>query len=223
MWKCPELDLVTGTRSEETPEAKVKKMFKEKYPNPYMNAAMFDYWGGRGNEALAKLQKVRSDYEKASLHGQVDLLIKDVSTVDQLFKTGSSLLNAGDVEKAAEPFDEALEVDKRVMGPLWETIPSFYRHNIQQDIADKAYERGRDWSKREDQRKACRIWKTGFRFYKGNTDLIRVLSNICSTVGSKMLPAAGSCPDLNEVEEYAVQGDGLDEKMAKKREELQCK
>jgi tetratricopeptide (TPR) repeat protein len=222
MWKCPELDIVTGTRTEETPEAKVKKMFKEKYANPYMNAAMFDYWGGRGNEALAKLQKVRSDYEKAALHGQVDLLIKDVSTVDQLFKTGSSLLNAGDVERAAEPFDEALEVDKRVMGPLWETIPSFYRHNIQQDMADKAYDRGRDWSKREDQRKACRIWKTGFRFYKGNTDLIRVLSNICSTVGSKMLPAAASCPDLNEVEEFAVPGDGLDEKIAKRREELKC-
>jgi tetratricopeptide (TPR) repeat protein len=198
-------------------------MFKEKYPNAYMNAAMFDYWGGRGNESLAKLMKVRSNYELASLHGQTDLLIKDVGTVDQLFKTGSTLLTAGDVEKAAEPFDEALEIDKRLMGDLWETVPSFYRKNIQSDIADRAYERGRDWVKREDPLRACKLWKIGFRFYKGNTDLIRVLSNVCSMQGSRMFAAAGSCADLAEVAQWAVAGDGLEEKMAKKKEELQCK
>jgi tetratricopeptide (TPR) repeat protein len=221
-WKC-----VGGYIGEKTdgddPASRVKRMFKEKYPNAYMNAAMFDYWGGRGNESLAKLMKVRSNYELASLHGQTDLLIKDVGTVDQLFKTGSTLLTAGDVEKAAEPFDEALEIDKRLMGDLWETVPSFYRKNIQSDIADRAYERGRDWVKREDPLRACKLWKIGFRFYKGNTDLIRVLSNVCSMQGSRMFAAAGSCADLAEVAQWAVAGDGLEEKMAKKKEELQCK
>jgi tetratricopeptide (TPR) repeat protein len=201
----------------------VKKMFKERYPNAYMNAAMFDYWGGRGNESLAKLQKVRSNYELASLHNQTDLLIKDVGNVDNLFKSGSTLLTEGEIEKAAEPFEEALEVDKRLMGELWESVPSFYRKNIQQDMADKAYERGRDWAKRDDQQRACRLWKVGFRFYKGNTDLIRVLSNLCSTQATKLLASASSCRELNEVLVWAVAGDGVEEKVAKKREELQCR
>ncbi|WP_224248688.1 FHA domain-containing protein [Hyalangium gracile] len=221
-WKCPVTDF--GAKEVvEGPEGMVKKMFKERYPNAYMAAAMVDYWAGRGNEAFAKLQKVRSNYELASLHGQVDLLLQDVGAVDNLFKTGSSLLATNDVEKAAEPFDEALEVDKRVMGELWERAPSFYRRSIQQDIADKAYNHGRDWAKREDQRRACRIWKVGFRFYKGNTDLIRVLSNVCSTQGTRLFSSAGRCEDLAEVLEWAVPGDGLEEKVAKKREEGGCK
>ena len=208
--------------NDDEPSAKVRKMFKGRYPNAYMNSAMFDYWGGRGNESLAKLQKVRSNYELAPLHNQTDLLIKDVGNVDNLFKSGSTLLQEGEIEKAAEPFDEALEVDKRLMGELWEAVPSFYRKNIQQDMADKAYERGRDWAKRDDIRRACRLWKVGFRFYKGNTDLIRVLSNLCSTQATKIFAAASSCGDLNEVMEWAVAGDGLEEKVAKKKEELQC-
>ncbi|HYH98107.1 FHA domain-containing protein [Hyalangium sp.] len=222
LWKC-----TAGFRGEQTngdePSARVRKMFKEKFPNPYMNAALFDYWGGRANEALAKLQKVRSNYEQASLHGQTDDLLKAVSNVDNRFKDGSSDLTAGDVEKAAESFDEALDIDKRLMGDLWETVPSFYRKNIQNDIADKAYERGRDWIKREDPLRACRLWKVGFRFYKGNTDLIRVLSNVCSTQGTRLFSSAGRCEDLVEVALWAVPGDGLEEKMAKKKEELQCK
>src|SRR5690606_13659518 len=143
------------------------------------------YWGGRANESLAKLQKVRSNYELAALHNQTDMLIKDVGNVDNLFKAGSTLLQAGEIEKAAEPFEEALEVDKRLMGELWETVPWLYRKNIQQDMADKSYERGRDWAKRDDPRRACELWKVVFRFYKGNTDLIRVLSNLCSTQGTR--------------------------------------
>jgi pSer/pThr/pTyr-binding forkhead associated (FHA) protein len=209
--------------NEDEPSAKVRKMFKGRYPNPYMNSAMFDYWGGRGNESVAKLQKVRSNYELAPLHNQTDLLIKDVGNVDNLYKSGSTLLTTGEIEKAAEPFEEALEVDKRLMGELWESVPSFYRKNIQQDMAEKAYERGRDWAKRDDPRRACRLWKIGFRFYKGNTDLIRVLSNLCSTQATKLFASASSCGDLTEVMEWAVAGDGLEEKVAKKREELQCK
>jgi tetratricopeptide (TPR) repeat protein len=221
-WKCPVTDF--GAKEVEIgPEAQVKRMFKDRYPNPYMSAALFDYWGGRGNEALAKLQKVRSNYEQAALHGQVDLLIKDVSTVDQLFKTGSTLLQIGEVERAAEPFDEALGVDKRVMAELWEKAPSFYKRNLQQDIADKAYTRGKEWGKREDERWACKVWKVGVRFYKGNTDLIRVLSNVCSTRANRMVQSVGSCSDIADAEDFAVPGDGVEEKLTAKKQELQCK
>lgn len=205
------------------PSVKVKKMFKERYPNLYLNAAMFDYWGGRANESVAKLQKVRSTSDMASLHNQADLLIKDVSNVANLFKAGSTELQAGEIEKAAEPFDEALEVDMRLMGELGESTPSFYRRTILQDIADKAYERGQDWVKREDPRRACRLWKIGFRFYKGNLYLNRVLSNVCSGQAAKIFAVSSNCSDLAAAEEWAVPGDGLDEKIAKKREELKCK
>lgn len=203
--------------------ARVKKMFKERYPNAYMSAAMFDYWGGRGNESIAKLQKVRSNDTLASLHGQTDLLIKDVGNVDNLFKSGQTLLQAGEVERAAEPFTEALEVDKRLMADLWSAVPSFYRKNIEQEMADKAFERGRDWFKREDQLKACRLWKVGFRFYKGNTELIRVLSNICSAQGLRLFAEAKSCGDLSKVLEWAVTGDEIEEKVTKRQQELGCK
>jgi len=222
-WKCVGGYRGDGEDEGDDPASRVKRMFKAKFPNPYMYSAMFDYWGGRANESLAKLQKVRSNYELATLHGQTEQLFKDVGNVANLFKTGSTLLTAGDVEKAAEPFDEALEIDKRLMGDFWETVPSFYRKNIQNDIAERAYERGRDWVKREDPLRACNLWKIGFRFYKGNTDLNRVISNVCSTQGTRLFAAAGSCADLAEVAQWAVPGDGLEEKMAKKREELQCK
>ena len=43
---------------------------------------------------------------------------------------------------------------------------------------------GKYWDERGDQRRACRIWKLGFRFYAGNTDLNSQVGR-CSTRGLK--------------------------------------
>ncbi len=144
---------------------------------------MMDYWGGRGNEALAKLQKLRGTYDQSQFHGQADDLLRQVGTVDQLFKNGQALLQMQDVEEASEPLGEALELDKQLMGDVWERLPSFYRRNIQQDIAASALPRGKHWADREDRRRGCKIWKMGFQFYKGNTDLNKVVG-FCSTQGA---------------------------------------
>jgi pSer/pThr/pTyr-binding forkhead associated (FHA) protein len=221
-WKCPESKFVTEDPTGPKPELEVKRKIEERYTNPFLRAAMMDYWGGRGNEALAKLQKLRSNYEQSQFHAQADDLIKQVSTVDQLFKNGQALLQLEDVEKASEPMGEALELDKVLMGDVWERLPSFYRRNIQQDIASNALIRGKHWADREDRRRGCKVWKLGFQFYKGNTDLNKVVG-FCSTQGLGALNNAGGCGDLQAAEDFAVPGDGLAEKIAAAKAEWKCK
>lgn len=221
-WRCAESKYVDEVARPSKPEDEVKRKIEERYTNPFLRAAMMDYWGGRGNEALAKLQKLRGNYEMSQLHGQAEDLIKQVGTVDQLFKNGQADLQSQDVERAAEPLGEALELDKQLMGDVWERLPSFYRRNIQQDLAASALIRGKHWADREDRRRGCKIWKLGFQFYKGNTDLNRVVG-FCSTQGLSTLNNAGGCEDLVAAEDFAVPGDGLAEKIAKAREEWKCK
>jgi pSer/pThr/pTyr-binding forkhead associated (FHA) protein len=221
-WKCMDSGIIDMADSTVKPEDEVKRKFKERFNNPFLFAAMMDYWGGRGNEALAKLQKLRNNYEMSQFHAQADDLIKQVGTVDQLFKNGQALLQLDDVEEASEPMGEALELDKQLMGDLWDRLPSFYRRNIQQDIASKALIRGKHWADREDRRRGCKIWKLGFEFYKGNTDLNMVVG-FCSTQGLRALQGASRCADLQVVNDYAVPGDGLAEKLVAARDQMKCK
>jgi hypothetical protein len=195
--------------------------FKQRLPNKLLVAAMMDYWAGRGNEAIVTLQKLRSNDELAPYHGDADELLADVSNVDQLFKIGQSHLQNEDVEKAAEPLLEALDVDKRLMADLADTRPSFYRLNTQQAMASKAIVRGKLWDERGDPRHACRIWKLGFRFYAGNTDLNAQVGR-CSTLGLEALETAQSCEDLAAVLDFAVPGDGLEDKVQALKKERGC-
>jgi len=220
-WRCAESKYVGEDTSAPKPELEVKRKIDERYSNPFLRAALMDYWAGRGNEALAKLQKLRGDYDQSQFHAQADDLLKQIGTVDQLFKNGEALLQMQDVEEASEPLGEALELDKQLMGELWERLPSFYRRNIQQDIASSALIRGKHWADREDRRRGCKIWKMGFQFYKGNTDLNKVVG-FCSTQGLRALQAAGGCGDLQAAVDFAVPGDGLEEKIAAAKQEWKC-
>jgi ABC transport system ATP-binding/permease protein len=144
-----------------------------------------------------------------------------VGNVDQLYKIGQGHLQRDDVEKAADPLQEALDVDKRLMDTLFETRPSFYRRSIQQDMASKAITGGKFWDDRGDPRRACRIWKLGFRFYAGNTDLNSDVGR-CSTRALKAFKSAQTCADLDIVLDYAVPNDGMAEKVAEKKQEGGC-
>ncbi|WP_375765823.1 FHA domain-containing protein [Archangium gephyra] len=220
-WHCPVSDIFFEDEAAPDPKKLVENAFKQRFPNKFMIAAMMDYWAGRGNEAFVTLQKLRSNYELAQYHNEADKLLTDVSNVDQLFKIGQGHLQNEDVEKAAEPLLEALDVDKRLMADQADTRPSFYKRNIQQDMAAKAIARGKYWDDRGDQRRACRIWKLGFRFYAGNTDLNSQVGR-CSTRGLKALKAAGTCEDLDAVLDLAVPGDGLEEKVVATKKENGC-
>ncbi|HEX8824070.1 MAG TPA: FHA domain-containing protein [Archangium sp.] len=220
-WRCPVSDIFVQDEAAPDPKVQVEAAFKQRHAHKLLVGAMMDYWGGRGNEAVATLQRLRNNYELAQFHGEADKLISDVNNVDQLFKLGQTLLQSDDVEKAAEPLLEVLDVDKRLMGELAESKPSFYRRNLQHDMAEKAIERGNFWDERGDQRRSCRIWKLGFRFYAGNTDLNSQVGR-CSTRGLKAIKDAKNCADLDTVLDFAVPGDGLDERVAAMKKDNEC-
>lgn len=220
-WRCPVSDIFMEDEAAPDPKVQVEAAFKQRFPHKFLVAAMMDYWFGRGTESIVTLQKLRSNYELAQHHVKAEELIKEVSTVDQLYKIGQGHMQNEDVEKAAEEMQEALDVDKRLMAELAESKPSFYRRNIQQDMAAKAISRGKYWDERGDQRRACRIWKLGFSFYAGNTDLNSQVGR-CSTRGLKAFKAAKTCEDLDVVLDFAVPGDGLDEKVKQAKTENEC-
>jgi tetratricopeptide (TPR) repeat protein len=220
-WRCPVSDIFMVDEAAPDPKVQVEAIFKQRLPNKFMVAAMMDYYGGRGAEAIATLQRLRTNYEAAQYHSDADKLISDVNNVDQLFKTGQGYLQKEEVEKAEEPLKEVLEVDKRLMGDLAESKPSFYRRNIQHDMAAAALTRGKYWDERGDKRRSCRIWKLGFRFYSGSTDLNSQVGR-CSTRGLDAIKEASTCSDLDVVLDYAVPGDGLDERVAAMKKENGC-
>ncbi|HZI08809.1 MAG TPA: FHA domain-containing protein, partial [Myxococcus sp.] len=220
-WRCPVSEIFVQDEAAPDPKVQVEAAFKQRHTNKFLIAAMMDYWGGRGNEAVATLQRLRGNYEMSQFHAEADKLIADVNNVDQLFKLGQTLLQKDDVEKASEPLLEVLDVDKRLMGDLAESKPSFYRRNLQHDMAEKAIASGKFWDERGDQRRSCRIWKLGFRFYAGNTDLNSQVGR-CSTRGLKAVKDARTCADLDVVLDFAVPGDGLDERVAAMKKENEC-
>ncbi|MBZ4416607.1 FHA domain-containing protein [Myxococcus sp. RHSTA-1-4] len=220
-WSCPQTDIIGQEDTGTDPRAVVEAAVKKRFTNKLIQAAMMDYWAGRGSEAQATLQKLRSNYEAAQFHAQADEMLKVMTTVDQLYKSGQTFLAADEPEKAAEPFREALDTDKTLMLDLAESKPSFYRRNIHQDMADKSYQRGKHWADRQDHRRACRIWKLGFSFYAGNPDLNKAAA-FCSGMAADAFRNAGGCSDLAAVLDYAVKGDGQDEKVEAKKKEWNC-
>jgi len=221
-WRCPVSEIFVQDEAAPDPKVQVEAAFKQRYSaNKFLVASMMDYWGGRGNEAVATLQRLRGNYEMSQFHAEADKLLTDVNNVDQLFKLGQTFLQKDDVEKAAEPLLEVLDVDKRLMGDLAETKPSSYRRNTQRDVAEKAIIAGKYWDDRGDQRRSCRIWKLGFRFYAGNTDLNSQVGR-CSTRGLTAIKSASTCADLDVVLDFAVPGDGLDERVAAMKKENGC-
>jgi pSer/pThr/pTyr-binding forkhead associated (FHA) protein/tetratricopeptide (TPR) repeat protein len=220
-WACPVTDIIGPEDTGTDPRSVVDAAVKKRFANKLTQAAMMDYWSGRSSEAQVTLQKLRSNYEASQFHAEADELLKIMTTVDQLFKTGQTFLAADEPEKAAEPFREALETDKAVMKELAESKPSFFRRNILQDMADKSYQKGRHWADRQDRRRACKVWKLGFSFYAGNPDLNKAAA-FCSSLAAEALRAAGGCSDLAPVLDYAVKGDGVDEKVVEKQKEWSC-
>lgn len=221
-WKCPVADIFMEDDRPEDPKVAVAAAFKTRYPEPkFMYSAMMDYWAGKGNESLLKLQRLRSNYELSQYHAQTDDLMRAVGTVHNLFNAGQTLLTQKEVEKAADNFREVLDLDAKLMGDLVETKPSFYRRSLRQDIASAAYDLGRHWADREDARRACKLWKLGFSFYAGNATLNRAVG-FCSTKGQQALDGVSRCDDIKLVLDFAVKGDGLEEKAEAKKKELNC-
>ncbi len=236
-WKCEKITIYPAEINTAGAETKaVQGIFLGLYKAKELADAVNLYFDGRATEGVASLQnKVLSNIEKAQLHAGARGLGKQITTVEQLYKAGQGELGNNRPDKAEEFFTEALTIDEQlVLGPEKLALPadkkkkelekltSYYRRNIQQDMAAACYARGKDLADRQDRRQACKIWKMGFSFWKGNSDLLRAVTNVCTQQAAQRLEAAGSCEDLDIVLEFAVDGDGHRELVEKKKVELAC-
>ncbi len=122
---------------------------------------------------------MKENRDLAPIHAAADNMFRDMNTVEQLYKDGQSELADGRPDRAAEPFCEALALDEKLMLAEKVSAPaderkkeldkmiSFFRHNTQRDMASHSYQRGKELADREDRKQACRIWKLGFSFWRG--------------------------------------------------------
>ncbi|MBI3185097.1 MAG: FHA domain-containing protein [Myxococcales bacterium] len=221
-WQCPPMKIMRREESAPDPKADLRKHLEKRFEEKDLAKAMELYFDGRANDAIYLLQRLREKQEKASYHALADELRKDITSVDQLFKEGQSALQAEQPDRAAEPFTEALELDEKLLQEQATKSLSHYRRTIQQDMAAAAYLKGKGLADRLDYRAACKIWKLGFGFFKGNPELLRALGNVCTHMAGLELEKATSCETLPKVLDFAVEGDGVTEKVAARKAEWQC-
>lgn len=221
-WRCPEIPLFSGARAGPDPKKDVEAELKAKFPDAAVRAAAVRYWEGKAPEAENALQRIISTSRMAAMHDAARDLLADISSVRSLFGNGSSLVKDA-FEDSLEPFEEALELDRKIIGEaLSESRPSYFRRTIQSDVARASYESGKVFADRDDFKKACHIWKLGFGMYKADLDLLRALQNACTRRAQGILAEAQSCPELQQVVDLAVPGDGLQEQAEEKKKALQC-
>jgi len=236
-WKCERITIYPVENQDPGGAAREQRdVFVNLYKAKDLSDAVGLYFVGKATEGMASLQnRVVNNIEKAPLHEQAKNLGKQITTVEQLYKAGQGEIGNSRPDKAHEFFSEALVIDEQlVLGPEKAALPlekkkkdldkltSYYRRNINQDMATSCYARGKDLMDRQDRRQACKIWKLGFSYWRGNTDLLRAVTNVCTQEAARRLEAAGGCEDLEVVLEFAVDGDGHKEQVEKKKEELQC-
>lgn len=211
-----------------------RPQFQSRFGDPTLVRALGLYCQGKVREAQPLLQKLRQTVGRAKWHAAADALYKDFSTAQGLFNDGESELAQGRPDKAAGPFQELLELDAQLMlgdGPAapqgeerqraLDRAASFFRRTARQEMAEKSYQAGKALADRKDVRAACRAWKLGYGFYRGDQDLLRA-ATYCTQQAAARFGDASECQGLAEVLEYAVDGDGFAEKVATKKAALGC-
>jgi len=185
-------------------------------------AALERYWDGHAGEARSRLRALAARTGAPDWPEELTALQQEISAAEHLFKQGEGQIAVGSPEAAKAPFLKVLEHDRRLLGDLADRYPSYYRRKIQEDMARSSYAKGRQWVERRNHRKACRSWKVGFDFYKGNADLNKAVAS-CSRRAAEALRKVRKCEQLLEVLDFAVDGDGLARKIEQMRINLQCR
>ncbi len=235
LWMCPELPIFKKPKPPPDPGAAAKEQIKKRIPDDRIAEAVVLYFDGKAAEASTILQKVIETREKAKVHALAQQNLRDIAEVMGLFKDGSTELAKEDPEKAEDQMKEALTIDERiVLGPERAAAPeeekkkdlerfkSYVRKNIQHDMSAACYEKGKYWMDRKDEKRACKLWRMGFWFYKGDSNLLRAVTNVCTQRAHDALEAAGDCQSLQRVLDYEVQGDGTKEEYEKRKAEMKC-
>jgi hypothetical protein len=221
-FKCERMEILARGQQDEKPEKIVSRMVARKYPDKTIAIIVMDYWMGRADQTQQALGKIKQDLRRTELHATAEDLALDMNAVASLYKTGQTFIQANEVDKAAERFREALATDQKLMGDDVDRYPSWFRESILRDIADATLQAGRTWMQRNDRKTACKYWRMGFEFTKGNVELNRAVGGQCSTEAGRMLAQARSCQDLDTVMTLAIEGDDIRPKVEEKRREWGC-
>lgn len=220
-WKCPSMPICKAEAAPPGPRDEFAKALAARFDEKAFVEALLFYFDGKTGDAVNVLQQVKEKQEKAAFHARADDLRKQIISVDQLYKDGQANLQAGELEKAADPFHEALALDEKLVGAAFDKTQSFFRKNMHEDMASKAYEKGKVFAERQDTRQACRVWRLGFGFYRGNPALLKAVY-FCTTKAEQALEEARGCADLARVADHAMDGDGIKAKLEDKRAEWKC-
>jgi hypothetical protein len=167
------------------------------------------------------MMKILEAMTKANEHEQARAMLQDITMAQNLLDNGASELSNDKPEKAEAPFRAALEIDERlVLGDKLKKLSddekrrelekrtSYVRRTIVESMSSKCYERGKSAADRKDFRQACRTWKLGASFTRGNIDLLKALTNVCTKRAGETLERATTCEQLKAALEFAVDGDG---------------
>ena len=235
MWQCPVIRAFRPPPKPKPIDETVLKEFRDRYHNNEMGDALFLYFKGRENESQVPLHKILENMNRANEHERARALLQDITQAQNLLQNGSTELTNERPEKAAPPFRQALEVDERlVLGDRASTLPeaekrrelekraSYARRTITEQMASVCYNRGKVSADRKDFRQACRSWKLGATFSRGNIDLLRALTNVCTSRAGEAIRQASSCVQFRQVLDFAVEGDGYRQEAEGKMEELGC-
>jgi pSer/pThr/pTyr-binding forkhead associated (FHA) protein len=222
IWRCPQSEMLVAEDKPQELGGDVKRALAKRFTEKMLLEALYLYWLGKQVDAINLLQRLREKPDKAPFHATADELRRDMSAADSLFKEGQSELQSEDPLEAAAPFNEALDLDRKLMAELTETAPSYLRRTILQDMAARSYEKGKSYADKEDFRRACKIWKLGFSFYKGNGDINKAVSNVCSQNAITELGNVQECEGFARVEDFAVDGDGVAERVKARKAEMKC-
>lgn len=220
-WSCPTLAIGRKGPRAEPPENFVRRAVEVRYPERTLALAVLNYWSGRAEEAIAVLQRFRNDNRKAALHAKSDELQKTISIALSLFQKGEGEVHKNNLELAADSFDEVLKQDELLLADEAQKRPSFFRRNIQEDMAHATYQLGKNWADREDMAHACRLYQLGFRYSRENSDLITALTR-CSEIASERLKVAQGCDELDAALRFATNGDGVKERAQERKSQLRC-
>jgi hypothetical protein len=89
-------------------------------------------------------------------------------------------------------------------------------------MSSDTYDEGKELADLKDFRGACRLWKLGASFSRSNVDLLKALTNVCTRKAQEQYENAQTCNELARVLDFAVDGDGVAERVASLRSLKAC-
>lgn len=220
-WSCPSWEALRVPVPVDDGRAAVRTELRARYTDLALGEVLVAWFDGDLNEARARTATLTSNEARA--------LSVDIRRAGELqLKTRIELasISGPGIDRAAPFAREFLDVDERLMLGEGATrlsleerkralarLESRPRRELIAALARGAYERGKALADRKDFRGACRAWKLGAEFSRGDLDLLKALTNVCTKKAAAAFDAATTCEQLQVVKDFAVPGDGYAEKV----------